>query len=71
MNDDHVSQIDLARTIHLPGSDWRACVAIGPDGSETLWLVSPTPNQTPGCACHTCAPHDQDTTPHRQREQMT
>lgn len=70
MNDDHVSQLDLARTAQLPATDWRAGVAIGPDGTETLWLVSPHPDQPAGCACPRCAPHDQDT-PHRQREDAT
>ncbi len=44
---EYVSEIDLARCIELPGSEWRACVAIGPDGAESLWLVSPTPTTSP------------------------
>jgi hypothetical protein len=60
---DNVAQKDPARTVPLPGSAWLATVAIGPDGTESLWLVSPDPGQEPGCACSTCAPHDQDTEP--------
>jgi hypothetical protein len=68
---EYVSEIDPARSIHLPDSEWYACVAIGPDGAESLWLASPTPDQPPGCACPACAPHDQDTHPDRQREEAT
>jgi hypothetical protein len=53
--------IDPARTIPLDNG-WRATVAIDPDGNETLWLASPTPQLLAGCACRTCAPHDQLTT---------
>ena len=62
MHDNQAHQ-DPRRTIGLPGTPWRATVAIGPDGTETLWLVSPDPGQKPGCACATCAPHEQDTSP--------
>ena len=70
MTDDNTAALDAARTAHLPGTTWRAGVAIGPDGTETLGLGSPDPEQAPGCACPTCAPHDQDP-PHRQREDAT
>lgn len=66
---DRVAQQDPARTINLPGTPWRATVAIGPDGTETLWLVSPDSGQEPGCACAQCAPHEQDTA--REREEST
>jgi hypothetical protein len=59
---DRYAHLDPARSINLPGTPWRAAVAIGPDGDETLWLVSPDPGQATGCACPTCAPHDQATT---------
>ncbi len=71
MTDDNTAALDAARTINLPGTPWRAGVAIGPDGTETLWLVSPDPGQDPGCACTRCAPHDQDTHPQPQREDAT
>lgn len=56
---DRMAQQDPARAINLPGSAWRATVAIGPDGTESLWLVSPTPDRLAGCACAACAPHEQ------------
>lgn len=59
---------DPNRTTNLPGTAWRATVAVGPDGDETLWLVSPDPGQPSGCACPTCAPHDQ-LHPATQKEQ--
>jgi hypothetical protein len=64
---------DWSRTIDLPGSQWRATIAIAADGDETLWLMSPHPNQKAGCACGRCAPHEQTSTPDttRQPEQTT
>lgn len=62
--DPRILAIDLARTIHL-GGGWRATVAIDPDGDETCWLVSPTPQLLTGCACRACAPHDQLTSSDR------
>lgn len=50
--------IDPARTIPLEDG-WRAGVCVDPEGNETCWLVSPTPELLAGCACRTCAPHDQ------------
>lgn len=58
--DNNEAHPDPARTIPLPGTEWRATVAVGPDGTETLWLVSPDPGQPAGCACPNCAPHEQD-----------
>jgi hypothetical protein len=49
---------DPRRTVGL-GNGWAACVAVAPDGTESLWLVSPTPQAPQGCACPKCAPHDQ------------
>lgn len=55
-------RLDPARTVRLPDSSWRAAVGVGTDGTESLWLVSPGPveAQEVGCACATCAPHEQD-----------
>lgn len=50
--------IDPHRTTTL-GCGWRAAVCVDEDGKETCWLVSPTPHQLTGCACRSCAPHDQ------------
>ncbi len=69
MNDqDNQAHIDPARSTNLPGTPWRAAVAVGPDGEESLWLVSPDPGQQAGCACPTCAPHEQPH-PAPQKEQ--
>jgi len=68
---DNRAELDPARTTSLPGTAWRAAVAIGPDGNETMWLVSPDPSQPPGCACSVCAPHEQDAHQDRQREQAS
>jgi hypothetical protein len=59
--------IDPARTANL-ADGWRAVVAVDQDGHETYWLASPTPQHLAGCACRSCAPHDQldsATTPRR------
>jgi hypothetical protein len=63
---DNRAELDPARTCNLPGTPWRAAVTIYADGTEMLWLVSPDPGQQSGCACSTCAPHEQDTAPDRK-----
>jgi hypothetical protein len=56
-SDDNTVLVDAARIAHL--GLWRAAVCVGPDGDETYWLLSPTPEDPPGCACSICAPHEQ------------
>jgi hypothetical protein len=58
------------RTFHMDptrladlGNGWRATVCVGPDGAESLWLASPTPDLGAGCACAACAPHEQSGRP--------
>jgi hypothetical protein len=38
---------------------WAAAECVGPDGAVSLWLISPDGCEDNGCACTSCAPHDQ------------
>ena len=52
---------DPQRTIDLPEPGWAAAVCILPTGDESLWLLrlDALDSEAHGCACPTCAPHDQ------------
>ena len=52
--------VDVARTVAL-GEAWAVAVCIDPRGQETYWLLSPDQDAEAGCACHQCAPHEQET----------
>lgn len=58
VDSDTSSTVDPNRLVGV-GGQWRAAVCITADGSETYWLLSPTPTGDPGCACPACAPHEQ------------
>lgn len=66
--DPRILTIDPSRTITLDDG-WRATVAIDPDGDETCWLVSPSPQLLTGCACRACAPHEQTNAATRHRQE--
>lgn len=50
---------DQARMARLGSGQWRAAVCVDEQGVETYWLLSPEPDQPAGCACSSCAPHEQ------------
>ena len=52
------ARVDASRTADLTGR-WAAAVCVTKDGEESLWLLSPDNDAAMGCACSTCAPHDQ------------
>ena len=56
-SDDNAVLVDPARIADL--GLWRAAVCVGPGGVESYWLLSPSPQDPPGCACSICAPHEQ------------
>ena len=53
----HITQIDNARSASLGA--WAVAVAVTPEGEESFWLLSPDNEAAMGCACSTCAPHEQ------------
>lgn len=66
--------IDADRTVCLcdqGAPNYLAAVTVDPDGNTTMWVARrdqiDAPDQQLGCACPTCAPHEQLPGVKRQR----